>query len=201
MLNLVVPPADLSESILQSVLDHLRRYADLASSPQIAPPDLTYIQELTRAAIALIDGPNGKLGRCLLSQTWLLKTSLQPTEVRLPLPPVRSIVSVRYMDTEGVVQTLAPSAYRLFGVGTWAADLAPVYGTSWPAGGDGREDFQITFVSGYGDTMAEVPAPILHAIRLLVAQWYLERQPVTFATPNEMPFGVKEILAQFRLFR
>jgi uncharacterized phiE125 gp8 family phage protein len=200
-LTLVTPPGDLAEEMLQSVCDHLRRFADLAASPGIAPPDLAYIRELTKAAVALVDGPKGRLGRCLLTQTWKLLADGFMPDIVLPLPPVQSVVSLRHLDEAGAWQTLDPSAYRLTGAGSWAAELCPAYGTSWPSARGHADCVEIIFETGYGESMSDVPAQLLHAIRLLVAHWYLERQAVTFSTPHEIPIGIKSLLNQFRVYR
>jgi uncharacterized phiE125 gp8 family phage protein len=198
-LTRVSPPDDLVEPLLQSVCDHLRRFADLAGSPQIAPPDLAYIRELTRVAVEAVDGPAGKLGRCLLTQTWKLVADEFVNDFRLPVPPVRSITSVRYIDQNGTWQTLAADRYRLFGAGSWSAELAPSEG--WPTVGGSRGAIEVTFIAGYGDEIEDVPAPILHGIRLLVAHWYLERQPVTFSTPHEIPMTASALFAGYRIYR
>lgn len=200
-LTLVAAPPDLAEAMLQSVCDHFRRMADLGASPVIEPPDLLYIRELTRAAVAAVDGPKGRIGRCLLSQTWKLMADGFTPDMVLPLPPVQSVDSLRYLDGDDAWQTLAPSAYRFTGAGSWSAELSPAYGSAWPSTSHLSDCVEITFTTGYGDEMADVPAPILHAIRLLAAHWYIERQPVTFSTPTEIPLGIKSILNQFKVFR
>jgi uncharacterized phiE125 gp8 family phage protein len=200
-LTLVTPPGDLAEELLQSVCDHLRRIADLAASPTVEPPDMPYIRELTKAAVAAIDGPNGRLGRCLLTQSWKLLADCFLPDIILPLPPVQNVTTVRYIDANAAWQTLDSSAYRLLGVGSWAAELCPAYGTSWPITHAQPECVEITFTTGYGDTMEKVPGQILQAARLLTAHWYLERNPVSFSTPAEIPFGIKNLLQPFRVYR
>jgi uncharacterized phiE125 gp8 family phage protein len=200
-LTLFTPPEDLVEEMLESVCAHLRRYADLGASPAIEPPDMSYIRELVRAAVAIVDGPAGRIGRCLMTQSWKLLADGFVPDIVLPLPPAQSITSIRYIDDDGTWQTLPPDQYRLTGVGSWAAELCPTFGSSWPSTRDQRECVEIIFVTGYGDEIGAVPAPILQAIRLLVSHWYLERQPVTFTTPHEIPFGVNGILSPFRVYR
>jgi uncharacterized phiE125 gp8 family phage protein len=200
-LELISPPAEISEDLLQSVCDHLRRYADLAAMPEIAPPDLAYIRELTRAAICAIDGPKGWLGRCLVTQTWKIAADNFLPEMQLALPPVRSVESVRYIDEAGTWQTVAPEAYRLFGAGAWSSELAPAFGLSRPSTRSERGAVEITVISGYGDSVEDVPASLRHGIRLLVAHWYLERQPITFSTPHQIPIGLRDVFQPYRVYR
>lgn len=139
------------------------------------------------AATAVLDGPEGWLGRALGQQT--LRTSgsnfpwfhghgydaygyggypgtqyLAYEAVKLLCPPIVSISSITYVDKDGVTQTLDPSAYRLSSPRT----LYPVYGTFWPSGRIDPDSVQITYTAGYPG--GGVPAPILAAIVLGVAK-------------------------------
>lgn len=200
-ITLITPPADISENLLQTICDHLRRFADLAASPEVAPPDLAYIRELTRAAISAVDGPKGWLGRCLVTQTWKISADLFLPEIQLALPPVRSVDSVRYVDEAGAWQTVAPEAYRLFSAGAWSSQIGPAFGVSWPSTRNERGAVEIVVTSGYGESIDDIPASLLHGIRLLVAHWYLERQPVTFSTPHQIPLGLRDVFQPYRVYR
>ena len=48
--------------------------------------------------------------------------------------------------------------------------------------------FEVAFTAGYGDEASDVPAPIRHALKLLVAHWFEHREPVVIgAAPPEVP--------------
>ena len=48
--------------------------------------------------------------------------------------------------------------------------------------------FEVAFTAGYGDEASDVPAPIRHALKLLVAHWFEHREPVVVgAAPPEVP--------------
>lgn len=200
-LTLLAQPGDLAEMMLQSVCDHLRRFADLAAPAHIAPPDLTYIKELTRSAVEAVDGPRGWLGRCLLTQEWQVSCDFFLPEMVLPIAPVRSITEIRYVDDAGATTTLDANIYRLHGAGSWSAQISPRFGSEWPASRHERDSITISISAGYGDSIDDVPAPVLHGIRMLVAHWYLERQPVTFSTPHEIPLTIKSAFAPYRIYR
>lgn len=84
--------------------------------------DGTRIPLALNAAMAMIDGPRGWLGRALNPQTLELATRAYsrhgwlrcsaPLAVDLPCPPVIEIISVEY-DLDGSTTTIDPSAYRL----------------------------------------------------------------------------------------
>lgn len=201
-LTLETPPASLAALMLDSVLDHLSRTVETGESPTPEDPDQNYILALTEAAVALLDGPNGKLGRCLLEQTWTLTLDhcFRPI-INIALPPIQSVDSVKYCDDDGALQTLAPSRYRVTGTGSWLAEIAPAHGESWPSVRWQPATIEVAFTAGYGDELADVPAPILQAIRELVGHWFDNRAAVDRTPLVEIPFGVKTLLAPFRVFR
>lgn len=48
---------------------------------------------------------------------------------------------------------------------------------------------------------ATVTAPaVRHAIRLLVGQWYANREPVAFASASEVPYGLAALLVPLKTF-
>jgi uncharacterized phiE125 gp8 family phage protein len=51
--------------------------------------------------------------------------------IDLPLGPIVSVTSVKYLDVAGVLQTLDPGAYVLNDYKV-PAQIDPAYGTSWP---------------------------------------------------------------------
>ncbi|HWA18964.1 MAG TPA: head-tail connector protein [Devosia sp.] len=201
-LTIVTPPASLAELMLDSIIDHLSASIETGESPTPAVPDQAYMLSLTEAAVALLDGPSGKLGRCLLTQSW--KRTLDhcfPAIIELVLPPLQTVDSIKCCDDAGELQTLSPSAYRVTGVGSWLTEIAPAYGTSWPSTRYQAATIEVTFTAGYGGTAEDVPAPILQAIRYLVAHWYENRAAVERTAFAAVPYGVESMLAPYRVFR
>ena len=201
MLTLKTAPASLADVMLQEVCDHLRQIAALDESPSIAPADLAHIEALTESAVAMLDGPQSKTRRALLSQTWTLCLDSFLTEIPLRLPPVQSIVSVKYRDTAGYLQTLGASKYKLSGARSWDPIVAPAYGETWPAIRGDKGSVIVEFIAGYGSGLGDVPPELRQAIRMLVAHWYAEREAVGFATPHALPLGVADLIQPFRVYR
>lgn len=201
MLILQTAPEALSGDtpFVQSVLDHLRIFADLDAGTPVSPPDLDLIKTLIDTAVSRIDGPRGTVGRCLGEQTWMLTLDGFRCDICLVGPAI-SVDLIRYKDTAGAWQTLAPAAYRLVGKTSWRPEVCPAYGTEWPEALSDRETVEITFTAGYGD-VTDIPAPILQAVRYTVAHWYSERQIFSFATPTEIPLTAAALLAPFKVFR
>lgn len=200
-LTLVTAPASLAALMFDSIVDHLALGVETGESPTPDIPDQAYITALAEAAVAMLDGPNGKLGRCLLEQTWKLTVDHAfPPIISIAVPPIQSVDSIKYYDDNGALQTLSPSLYRVTGTGSWLAEIAPAYGEAWPSVRWQPATIEIVFTAGYGDSLDDVPAPILQAIRELVAHFYENRAAVERTAFAEVPMGVRTLLAPYRTF-
>lgn len=112
-----------------------------------------------------LDGRNGILGRALMPQTWELTLPAFPDQITIPLPPLRSVTSVKYRDGDNVLQTLDPAEY-LVDATSEPAMIAPV--TSWPSTYSGLfEAVTVRFVCGYASADA-VPEPLKTALLLRI---------------------------------
>ncbi|ETR75910.1 hypothetical protein X566_20115 [Afipia sp. P52-10] len=120
-----------------------------------------------RAATMQIDAWSGFLGRALIEQTWTLYLPCFARHLPLPIPPARSIESIKYVDPEGVEQTLDPERYTLL-PGAPETVIA-AYGQSWPAHRLQPDAVRIAFVCGYGPDGSAVPENIRMAICLQVS--------------------------------
>ena len=122
MLSLVTAPATEPIS-LDDAKAHLR--VDHTSENDL-------ITSLITSFRAMVDGVDGTLNRALITQTWDLLLDAFPCGdeyIEIPLPPLQSIESFTYKDTDGEVQTLTSSDYFLDQVSE-PARLYPAYGTS-----------------------------------------------------------------------
>jgi uncharacterized phiE125 gp8 family phage protein len=119
-------------------------------------------------------------------------------EVDLPRPPMatasgKTAVSVTYTLATQATASLNSSTYRVDRYAT-PGRIYPLYGQNWPA--DRLEDenaIQVRWWAGYGESGTDVPAPIRHAILMLVGYWY-ERRMAADAVSGEVPFGVQSLL-------
>jgi len=160
------------------------------------------IDRLISAATASIEGPYG-IGIALVEQTWELKLDWFPLEIQLPLYPVLSVESIKYIDTEGTEQTLDSSVYRV-DTHSNPARITLEWNETWPSTRLISNAVTVTFKAGYAvegsDYQANVPQDLRHAITLLVAHWYENREAVsTNATPNRMPMAADAILERYRV--
>jgi len=118
----------------------------------------------------------------LITQTWAEIADQFPDgngKIELTLPPVQSIVSIVYRDTEGVDQTLPPESYQLARY-VMPQYVVPAAGYTWPTIPGGLEAVRVTFVCGYGATGAAVPPNVKTWMLLQIGAIYENRE--AFAT-------------------
>lgn len=155
-----------------------------------------------RAAVANLDGRDGTLGRALCTQTWELALDKFPAVdfIRLPLPPIQSITSVKYVDGDGVQQTFSSANYNLTADKGVSPMVRLAYGQSWPATRNQPDAVTVRYVAGYG-AMNDVPETVRQALLLMVAHFYETRQPLTVGVsvmPN--PMTVEFLLSPYRVW-
>lgn len=192
-----VYPVTLEEARLQCKID-----ADENSPP--SHPDDSLVQLLITSASQELDGPTGWLGRALITQTLELVLDRFPCgKIKLPYPPLIEVLSVKYIDTDGVEQTLDPPSgsppsggdYRVV-ADAEPAYIEPVYGTSWPAT-RGTAAVRIRYFAGYG-TQDQVPARIKEYILHQVAYGYEYRESASMGQVVKNPF-IEWMLESFRI--
>ncbi|HAN97627.1 MAG TPA: hypothetical protein DCQ98_09465 [Planctomycetaceae bacterium] len=142
------------------------------------------------------------LGRQLLTATWDLAIDRFPvgeSELPLPLPPLQSVTSLQYYDTDGTLQTWDDENYHVSTDGSENGRLVLAPGASWPTAQLRAEAVRIRFVAGYGDAADDVPAPLRRAIKLLVGHWFTFREEAIAGTIiAQIPTGVERILTMFQ---
>lgn len=157
------------------------------------------INGLIAAATEYLDGPAGVLGRALVSQEWLLELAAWPNGLTLPIEPVQS-VSITYIDTDGVEQSLDAATFELVQPGaSQPTHLVLTERAALPQLGSGLYPVKISITAGFGGAAA-VPQGIQTAIYMLVAHWYEHRQPVVVGEAvSDVPMAVSALLARWRV--
>lgn len=108
--------------------------------------------------------------RAIPQQTLELLIDAFPVDgIKLPRPPLVSVVSVKYIDVDGILQTVDSSDYYLDD-GQEPAWVLPAYGFDWPSTRDEANAVRVQFEAGY------VTCP--EALR----QWILLRIGTLYAT-------------------
>lgn len=159
--------------------------------------DDALIRELIRAACEHCETFTGR--KCI-SQTFDLKLSGFPCgAIELPFPPVSSVTSVTYVDTNGDSQTWSSALYQTdlpAGPQATVARIQPAYQQVYPQTRDQWNAVTVRFVVGYGGPQ-DVPGSIQAAMKLLIGHWYANREAVAVSAgtvPSEIAIGVDRLL-------
>lgn len=184
------------------VWDHLRR--PLSGSPA-APDDEAQIAAYRNAAEAALDGPDGELGRAIITQTLRLTLDTFPFDglrampIVLPMPPYQSVSSVTYIDRAGSTQTLASGAYYVVNGQSQPTQIWPAPGTVWPSTQDRPAAVTVEWVAGYGDAASNVPQDIIAAGLLMLADLYENRAATEVGATIARNPSVDRLLAKHRV--
>lgn len=117
--------------------------------------------------------------------------------LQLPDPPLQSIGSIGYIDTNGDAQTWSSSEYTVDASST-PGRVRPAYGYDWPNTLPELNAVTITFDAGYGDDGDNVPTPVLQAMRLLLGHYWLNREAVVAGTiATEIPLAVADLFGPY----
>ncbi|MFH0914830.1 MAG: head-tail connector protein [bacterium] len=153
-------------------------------------------------------------GRALVTQTWqaLLKEWPVIDRIMLPKPPLQSVTSVTYVDSDDASHTFSATLYDLELASTIPTlnpyhlngSIVLAYGESWPSETlRPAAPITIEFVAGYG-AAANVPVPVKQAILLLIGHWYENREimgdPKFAASLAGLPFAVDALLMPYRVW-
>jgi uncharacterized phiE125 gp8 family phage protein len=152
--------------------------------------------------------------RQLINATWDLILDGFPYNrdpIEIPLPPLRSITSITYIDSDGVTQTLSSSLYRVICEGTvitpncQPGKVFPIVNTSWPVTIQDFETVIITFAAGYGTAGSAVPQGIKNWLLMNIANLWENRETETMAlgrlTQVDISTLADHLLEDFRIYK
>lgn len=113
-------------------------------------------------------------GRALCTQTRELVLDAFPEACVLRGAPIQSVTSVKFLDTDGVEQTLDPQDY-LLDKDSEPGYVTPAYGKAWPDSYPVPNAVRVRYVCGYGNAAA-VPAAIKSWMLLAIGTLYAQRE-------------------------
>lgn len=111
------------------------------------------------------------LRRSLITQTWEAQHDKFFKFMYLPRGPIQSVSSLTYVDGAGAAQVLAADQYTV-DASHEPPRIFPAYGVSYPATRDIPAAVKIRYIAGYGNKSHQVPEPIRHAIKMIVADLF-----------------------------
>lgn len=139
--------------------------------------------------------------RALAKQSWRLSIDQFPCNgrIRLPMPPLIAVSSVKYTDEAGAEQTLAASQY-VVDKASLPGKIDRAYNVSWPSTRCEPNAVRIEFECGYGDAPASIPEGLKAAMKLLIGHWYENREAVNVGNiTTNLPLTVDALLWPHRV--
>ncbi|MDR6952714.1 putative phiE125 gp8 family phage protein [Ancylobacter sp. 3268] len=137
--------------------------------------------------------------RALIDQNWRLVRDAWPASGLIPVPvsPLRALDAVALIDAEGNEVAVPPGGFvidtaRLPGLirvdrASVAAPLRPLAGIA------------LDITAGHGPGAADVPAPLIEAVRLVLAHFYEHRDET--GASNAFPATLGALVAPYRVTR
>lgn len=126
-----------------------------AWQPVFATDAEARVTALLKAAQAQIEPPDGEIGRAFGMQTLEAQFESFPLcdllahGLRLPCPPLRSVVSVKYVDRDGVEQTFAVENYEAVGLGSARGGILLRSDRAWPLSACRPDAVRVRYTAGY----------------------------------------------------
>lgn len=185
ILRVTTPPAEEPVSLAE-IKSHLK--VDVADEDDLISSYLT----AARLQCEL------EARRAFVSQTLQLKLEEWPWEdrIHLPRPPLQSVTSVVYVDSDGVQHTLSGSDY-IVDTASEPGRIILAFGVGWPGATlQPGPAITVTYVAGFGDA-EDVPATYKQAIRLATGHFYENREQIVVqsgVTATQLPWGVSALL-------
>lgn len=114
----------------------------------------------------------------------------------IPLWPVRSVSDITYTDASGNPVVITNQQKSLY---AQPAAMYPAVDTEWPTSReDDRQSVTFSATVGYANN-ASIPVMVKHAIKMLVAHWFRNRETVLVGSiSKELEKAVDSLMVQFR---
>lgn len=110
-----------------------------------------------------------ELGRALVTQGWRVTLDAFPAAIRLAMPPLMSVESVKFFDVAGALQILDPLDYVVDAINE-PGYIMPAPGKAWPATAVRVNAVMVDYTCGY--TAGSMPANVsLYILAKLVEQF------------------------------
>lgn len=164
---------DATTAVLTTALAKTHTRIDLSA-------DDAYVDTLVSAATAFVERVTG---RVLMEQTWKGYLDAFPGAddwIEVPRFPVIAVSSIQYVDENGDTQTEASATYTA-DTDSQPARIYLAFEKTWSTIRNIRKAITVTWTAGYVTTSASpdtgaVPADLLHAVKLVIADLYENRE-------------------------
>lgn len=111
-----------------------------------------------------------------------------------------AVISIKYLDAEGVEQTMDSADYTL-DTYPFIPHVRKAYGVTWPSIRSEPNAVRIQYTAGYGATASTVPATIIEAMLLYIGHLMnFQPQAENGILLTRMPWSVREKLDNYKLY-
>lgn len=191
-------------------------YSRVIIDPPVEPLTLTEVKldrgvehilhdDLLRGLIAAArEYVESYCGLSLVMQTRELVADQFETFYELPYGPVQSVLSVAYVDVNGVTQTVANTEWVAH-INRYTATVTNAYDKIYPTARYELNAVRISYVAGFAplsgsptDYTASIPPGLKVAMKLLIGNWYENRESTSDRPQHEVPMTVMHLLGQHR---
>ena len=139
--------------------------------------DDTLISTLTKVATEYCER---RLARAIITQTWEQYLDEFPCDtdtIEVKLPTLQTLTSIKYYDSDNVLQTWDASNYEVDAISE-PAKVRLASGKSFPGTYDRLNAVIIKFNAGYGAASTNIHETIRQAIKLLISHFYENREGI-----------------------
>ena len=150
-------------STLPVSVDEMKRYLNIDYAR-----DDDVLTDLIWAADEYIE--KDSMGRVFVNQSWKLYLNAFQSTIYLPHPPLTSLTSLQYYDSDNALQSLVSGTdFHVVKSDTINGYVVPVATTDWPATYERPDAVQVTYECGTANNIYK------QLIKTLVAGWYDDR--------------------------
>ena len=135
------------------------------------------------------------LNRALISQTITMVSNEFEDVIELPQPPLVSVTSIKYYDSDNAQQTLAASEYQVNNYSE-PGEITLASLSAWPEVYERFDAVEIIYVTGYADAAA-VPTSIKQGMLMMLTDLYDNRSQA--GDPNGRSITRKSALSLLSL--
>ncbi|MCK6478581.1 MAG: head-tail connector protein [Planctomycetes bacterium] len=161
------------------------------------PEEAALVQSLALAATGQAEA---FCRRRFLTQRWRLTLDAFPGgAIVLQYPPLQSVEAVRYLDLDGILQTVPAEDYQVRAAEV-PGEVVPAYGKAWPFQLATEDAVRVEYTCGYGDP-EDVPEAIRAAVLLIVGTLYANRETVAPVAMQPIPHSAEWLLGPYRVLR
>lgn len=153
---------------------------------------------ITRRIVEARKWAENYTGRALITQTREIRWDRFVDEHECP--SALTVVSLKYIDTDGVEQTLDAASYVL-DTYPFIPHVRAAHGVTWPSVRPERNAVRIQYLAGYGPLSISVEPLIREAIILLVGHWMnFQAAAESGISMSRVPYAVRDLLDPYRLY-